>query len=188
MKNKKHHIAIEFISYGDLTDIEFVRCHLRDTSNSSKNSIIICQNYANYGYCSKGKDCTSSHNIDDILDKQGCGFPTKKRKANYDEEENINLEVKKILPSIHSSEKSLLYCGHRAGFDAFMTGFVFAAFLETRCKVKSPLEVITAIKSGFEDTVNKIYLIGKDVPLIVAKGNFAKVSSQHKKKMEKLNI
>ncbi|XP_067144183.1 target of EGR1 protein 1-like isoform X1 [Centruroides vittatus] len=173
MKNEKHYIAIEFVSYKDLSDIEHLRCHLREVPEK-KNSVTVCKNYANHGWCSKGKDCTDSHNVDDVLDKQGCGLPSKKRKIE-------DIKEQEISTSKISVDNSLSHTGHRAGFDAFMTGFVFASFLEAHCKLKSPSGLTAMLESGFDKTVNKIYLIGKNVPLIVTKGNFAKSSSEHKK-------
>jgi len=56
--------------------------------------------------------------------------------------------------------------GHTAGFDAFMTGYIFAHYL---CKFSSCLS----------DLRNKVYLSGKDMPLLLTKSQFTKNSKQH---------
>lgn len=58
--------------------------------------------------------------------------------------------------------------GHRAGFDAFMTGYCFAHFNRAMPDC---------------DIANKVYLTAKDVPLNVVKSHFAKTSLQHRKMM-----
>jgi len=78
--------------------------------------------------------------------------------------------------------------GHRAGYDAFMTGFAFATFLvhQTQLPVDPPdfkPKTICADK-----LVNKIYLVGKEFPLLLQKSSFAKNSVQHDAKMRKLGL
>ena len=81
--------------------------------------------------------------------------------------------------------------GHRAGFDAFMTGYIFAWCLARYGKI--PLQDVTTSKAltvrelvEGEDFLNKIYLGGKDFPLQVAQSNFAKPSKLHLEKLERL--
>ena len=101
---------------------------------------------------------------------------------------------------------------HRAGFDAFMTGFATAAFiarfgstetpegatqlqsLATRQKQGGQLtsrvgQLDQALEScmerhGIGHLTNKLYLSGKDYPLAVAKSSFTKTSTLHKDKMD----
>lgn len=67
---------------------------------------------------------------------------------------------------------------HRAGFDAFMTGYIFAY---ARNLTKNTEESSTAplIPTCF----NKLFLSGKSVPLHVAKSTFSKSSKAHVLKM-----
>lgn len=64
---------------------------------------------------------------------------------------------------------------HRAGFDAFMTGYIFA--FATIQNNEGP-------ESWIPVCANKLYLSGKSVPLHVAKSTFSKSSRAHVTKME----
>ncbi len=67
---------------------------------------------------------------------------------------------------------------HRAGFDAFMTGYIFAyARNLTENTESSTAPLIPAC-------LNKLFLSGKSVPLHVAKSTFSKSSKAHVHKMD----
>ena len=68
--------------------------------------------------------------------------------------------------------------GHRAGFDAFMTGFIFATFISNLSK--------DSTIPGCSHFANKIYLTGKELPWNIARSHFAKVSSQHQEKINRI--
>ena len=85
--------------------------------------------------------------------------------------------------------------GHRAGFDAFMTGFSFVACLTSKSnakdeaeKVPSPLLGGRLVSGAVADAViaNRIYLVSKNFPLLLKKSNFAKNSVCHAEKLKKL--
>lgn len=75
---------------------------------------------------------------------------------------------------------------HRAGFDAFMTGFIFAY----SCTLKKDETGSAEDKEKDEEEhswlpscVNKLYLSGKATPLNVVKSTFSKSSKAHVQKM-----
>ena len=76
--------------------------------------------------------------------------------------------------------------GHRAGFDAFMTGFSLATFLVHQTKLpRNPSDFMSeSINSG--SLVNRVYLVSKDFPMLVQPSAFSKRSLQHDIKMKKL--
>ncbi|KAL8570637.1 hypothetical protein ACOMHN_039074 [Nucella lapillus] len=82
--------------------------------------------------------------------------------------------------------------GHRAGFDAFMTGFVLACLLSKLTTVDEAGEraISAGLKLrqlvGVEDLRNKIYTMGKDHPMMIGKSNFCQPSKNHRERMEKL--
>ncbi|KAJ1555332.1 Target of EGR1, member 1 (Nuclear) [Nowakowskiella sp. JEL0078] len=96
------------------------------------------------------------------------------------------------------SDGSLFECFHSAWFDSYMTGFVFAR----QCLVEvdriesegsSKIEIFLGDSSSDEkyqtfitpDTFkNKLYLMGKEMPLNVTHGNFAKNSKGHLERMK----
>jgi len=61
--------------------------------------------------------------------------------------------------------------GHRAGFDAFMTGYCFACY---------QTELQDSKHTNIMESRNKIYLTAKDMPLTILKSHFVKTSSNHR--------
>lgn len=80
--------------------------------------------------------------------------------------------------SPEATEKKVEGGTHRAGFDAFMTGYIFAF-----ASVASPRNA-EGPDSWIPACANKLYLSGKSVPLHVAKSAFSKSSRAHVTKME----
>jgi len=86
--------------------------------------------------------------------------------------------------------------GHRAGYDAFMTGFSFATFIvhsaliNPEDGVKSePISRLLGVpvRPDFSDLriANRIYLVCKDIPFIVRKSAYCKISLGHYEKYTK---
>jgi len=92
------------------------------------------------------------------------------------EQEVVKISAEDILEqlkSVSSREATHANSGHRAGYDAFMTGFIFAVYKTTKP------ENISLWK-------NKLYLTGKDYPLTVSKSGFVKQSQQHLAKIAQI--
>lgn len=81
--------------------------------------------------------------------------------------------------------------GHRAGFDAFMTGCVFAwsvVAYRQKTRVSSDSGEISAESDiANSEFVNRVYLGGKDFPLHVTHSCFAKPSKCHLEKWQLIN-
>jgi len=75
--------------------------------------------------------------------------------------------------------------GHRAGFDAFMTGCVFA--WSVVAYGRSPTRTAAACDVTNTEFVNRVYLGGKDFPLHVTHSSFAKPSKCHLEKWRQIN-
>ena len=90
--------------------------------------------------------------------------------------------------------------GHRSGIDAFMTGYIFAVFIVSRCKSIDTSNVSNQTSKDFSDditylpsviqknVVNKLYLSGKQIPLPVCKSEFTKTSKNHSEKIIKVYL
>ena len=88
--------------------------------------------------------------------------------------------------------------GHRAGFDAFMTGFSFATFIvhstlidqESSHQSEAVSNLLgVPIRPEFSDLniVNRIYLVCKDIPFMIRKSAFARHSIGHSEKYNFMN-
>merc|ERR1712192_337765 len=117
----------------------------------------------------------------------------KKRKGDVEVEEDTTAKVSKVDEKVTEEEDAvkakagvtLSAGGHRAGFDAFMTGFSLATFLVHQTKLPhNPTDFMPeSIKSG--SLVNRVYLVSKDFPMLVQPSAFSKRSLQHDIKMKK---
>ncbi|RKO84773.1 hypothetical protein BDK51DRAFT_32790 [Blyttiomyces helicus] len=88
---------------------------------------------------------------------------------------SITAPILPAPPTLIVSDASLFEKYHSACFDAYMTGFIFARqMLEHAAQVP--------------EFKNKIALIGKDHPLLIAASSFAKTSAEHRKRMAAAGI
>ena len=94
--------------------------------------------------------------------------------------------------------------GHRAGFDAFMTGYIFAYYAITQPKSKpsfhakdlmvptidichrEPLTRDEAMIAGLSQMRHRLSNRNKPVPLILAKSQFAKTSQAHRENCSRI--
>lgn len=70
---------------------------------------------------------------------------------------------------------------HRAGFDAFMTGFCMATYFH---RYGNP--GVSRMVERLPDFVNKLNLSGKDVPLKITKSQYCKTSTNHNETWKKV--
>ncbi|XP_059357826.1 target of EGR1 protein 1 [Carassius carassius] len=98
--------------------------------------------------------------------------------ASKNENEESQAEASSEAP-VRPKEKKAEGGTHRAGFDAFMTGYIFAHArnLTENTEESSTAPLIPAC-------LNKLFLSGKSVPLHVAKSTFSKSSKAHVHKMD----
>ncbi len=89
-----------------------------------------------------------------------------------------------VTREVHASRTE----GHRAGFDSFMTGFIFTQFIAKHGRFRGLPESPNLSDLGMQDFNNKVTLSGKDIPLQIMKSIFAKTSKDHQEKIEKIKL
>lgn len=146
-----------------------------------------CEPYAAHGHCRDGPQCRLSHDLDVILDheERGTQHRSRKRRRNKGKtaptddvaaddssgqhdaavtESAAPREASSPPPAAGPRWPVRSNC-HRAGFDAFMTGFCAAQCLA----VDGP--------QGLQAHRDRVYLSGKPFPLLVAKSRFSSYST-----------
>lgn len=73
-----------------------------------------------------------------------------------------------------SSGNHILVCkGHTAGYDAFMTGFVFACNLSSLGQISdSSVNFQDPKEIGTRESIGKVYLVGKEFPFLIGKSTY----------------
>ncbi|CAJ0902723.1 5188_t:CDS:2, partial [Entrophospora sp. SA101] len=113
-----------------------------------------CEQYALHGFCSQRMRCGKSHDLDFILDEQAREFENKRK-------QHVSVSMPPtLLPSTKPDQFDMYHSAH---FDAYMTGFIFARQLLKYSDTK----VLNEYR-------NKLYLMGRNLPLLVAKSQFSK--------------
>lgn len=193
-------VSIHFLQYNQEYSIDHGDCALRQ--EPAKISPDICKNFARYGWCGKGDQCCGSHNVDDILDAQASKRrrrsrvkgPSNRDPANASDSEHSTMdltameedEVDTDSPEEVSNRERKFTTGlHRAGFDAFMTGYAFATFVLSYAKHR-PSGDLDAEELGLNELVNRLCLSGKTAPLLIRASNFSKRSAKHVEKFKAL--
>ena len=202
---EKPHVRLTFPDSPHNEDTDSL--YVGSVGEASGEEVEICSSYANHGHCVEGEDCNLSHNIDLIVSQKTAEQHKKwrKRKAGEDESirngSNSNGKQIKLDPNtdgdsskpaksegaVGAPAKSKSGC-HRAGYDAFMTGFSLTTFLVHHTKIPLSPQSWTAQHLNTQKILNRIYLACKDFPLLVQKSAFAKCSGQHHLKLSRLGL
>ena len=187
------HVEIKFPPYPDnYKCVEHIRCTPTQERSIDDESQPVCQDFANHGNC-KNNECQNSHDVDYILavqeDKQQS--KKKKKRKNCDKGASNFTEDNAMQDNVTNGENNSIkvqsdtntVAGHRAGMDAFMTGYSYAAFIWHKAK---NVENDIVIAEELQDTniVNNMYLVCKEFPLLIKKSAFAKNSVSHVEKYE----
>lgn len=95
-----------------------------------------------------------------------------------------NIQISECCDHLPKSEVKVETSTHRAGFDAFMTGYIFAyscAIIDKNVEGQAEKEKEQTL---LPSSINKVYLGGKATPLNIVKSTFSKSSKAHTQKME----
>ena len=186
-----------------------------------RSDIKVCTSFSNHGHCIAGKKCPQSHDIDQVVIGKEANIKKNERKRKrQDIEDSVeSMDTNGIhnetnskgaetttngaTPSPSSTPPpsqppATINCGgHRAGFDAFMTGFSFATFIvhstlmDQDCQQSEAISRLLGVpvKPDFSDLniVNRIYLVCKDIPFMIRKSAFSRNSIGHSEKYNFIN-
>ncbi|OZJ05448.1 hypothetical protein BZG36_01617 [Bifiguratus adelaidae] len=166
----------------------------RKTESSSRP---YCSHFATHGHCKYNKKCGKSHDLDLILDEEEKEEAQKKRKTDSMSESQLSTqETLNEHPQMHPTPSTIVQpvaldaapptlfpstdsvptlprapvpsaqSYHSAHFDSYMTGYIF---LHQSLKLFSVDEMTTEAR-------NRIYLMGKDIPLRLQKSMYTTIS------------
>uniref|UniRef100_H3DJR5 Target of EGR1 protein 1 n=1 Tax=Tetraodon nigroviridis TaxID=99883 RepID=H3DJR5_TETNG len=188
------HVHIEFCQYAAHMS-NYVDYRVCPEASPAAGETALCRQFSAFGWCPNGGQCPLSHDTDLVIQQdENFDSAPQNKVAHLMEDERRRPETlpetdgggrEKEGESNGSEDKSSLVTPddggaaapsktvntgtHRAGFDAFMTGYVFAYARTT---------------SWLPTCLNKVYLSGKAAPLNVAKSSFSRSSKAHQQKME----
>lgn len=143
---------------------------IMDTGESQAK--LLCDEQASDGQCGEKE---TKDDLCDGTEIQGDVLSDNKKENNPYDQTCPGAETVVEKKNMEKSEGGT----HRAGFDAFMTGFIMAYILKWKNSENS-----TAMDPWLPDCHNKLYLSGKSIPLQICKSSFSKSSKAHKVKIE----
>lgn len=183
--DNRPHVRVSFPTYPECCNfVEFRHCPVPDLTGHDTSNI--CDSYANHGHCKSGKSCPNSHDVDLILQKRRAGRKRKKSDIGSESETPAKKNGVNVNGGSEAAVVKKTSGVHRAGYDAFMTGFAFATMLVHHCKLPQSPESFRPAHINAQDIGNKVYLVGKEFPLLIAKSSFSKNSLSHHVKFKKL--
>ena len=171
--------------------VDYINCS-PDINSLIEQNTLVCPAFATHGNC-PSTDCHKSHDVDFILAVQDAKQSRKKKhdsicndKVNNLTEDNSknDSKMKDTNCSTKSTNKNTV-AGHRAGMDAFMTGYSYAAFAWHKTKIVND-EAVMPLEIQDKNIANNMYLVAKEFPLLIKKSAFAKNSESHSEKYEKI--
>jgi hypothetical protein len=167
-------------------------------------SVKWCESYGYHGHCKKGSLCVESHDIELILDGLMKRAVKRKRDAVKAKADSITTIVSRLeIDGAEPATDASLAVPHSAYYDACITAFVFCRYVvQNERRIESDHRGDDNnngnSSSSSEDEVdggekmhapwqtiwrNRIYVIGKHIPLLVYKSQFSKTSKHHQAKL-----
>ncbi|XP_074604541.1 target of EGR1 protein 1-like [Brevipalpus obovatus] len=164
------YITVSFPTNPQLSDHIDHHC-LQTRILQEREGVSLCKDYMTYGWCKKLNNCNHSHEVDLILDQEKKSKKQKKilnklKESESSKEDNdsqdANMEDKKVESSIH-----------RAGYDAFMTGYCFFCLIVKILQGKMNQHgKALLIARELRNYRNSIHLTGKKEPFKVRKSSY----------------
>lgn len=174
---------------------------------------MVCKKFKDYGFCPHKRSCMLSHDVNDVLDMEWKVKDAKRLKrkrkhltssgsseckvdsecyndpsATKDYEKLAACTAQNNHVTVDTTQGSQVSqknrdCGHRAGFDAFMTGYCMATYLLQLGKRNEDNQLTL---SSLGELANRICLSQKAIPLLIAQSQFSHPSASHTQKIKRL--
>ena len=205
-------MQLEFPSYRSVPNnyVQYRGCDSEPLFEPFNPDVQLCSSFANHGHCSEGKRCPKSHDIDQIVISKDANTKRNDRKRKRAKDSGLESmdectdkkAAKPIEPEVvtdhevlNSSKIKQNGGSHRAGYDAFMTGYGFATFIvhsaltnssSTKTCQSEAISRFLGVPTSPEFTdlniMNRIYLVCKDIPFMIRKSAFSRNSVSHTEK------
>ena len=186
----------------DFLDLRNMKTCILSQIPTAGNASNICTHFSEHGWCERGVSCQFTHNVDTILDyhsvKHLISAESEVKKKKYLDTLHLLRKLNdqgpsdtssespvqssssgttNALPDAHSNtvvnESNEQSNAHHSGYDAFMTGYCFATF-------------INDLTINNQQIVNRVYISGHKNPFWIHNSSYTKVSSNFQKKLQGL--
>ena len=210
------YVQLEFPSYANSKTNTYVQhrgCAFEPLFAPYSSEVQLCSSFSNHGHCPDGKKCPKSHDIDQVVLSKDANTKKNDRKRKRPKDSGVEsmdeCHDKHKLASAKDQEKDHEVLmgskidtnggSHRAGYDAFMTGFSFATFIvhsaltnPNEAHKSEALSRLLGVPTTPEFTDlninNRIYLVCKDIPFMIRKSAFSRNSVAHSEKLRVNNL
>lgn len=115
------------------------------------------------------------------LDLKTANVNTKCLCKKNDIENSLSLDsgARDVISENFNGERNSSCSGHSAGFDAFMTGFIFACDITTLGQLPNASAFHNSKELKLNHIAGKVYLIGKEFPFLVRNSSYNGTSANH---------
>ncbi|KAL7642077.1 UNVERIFIED_CONTAM: hypothetical protein RMT77_007951 [Armadillidium vulgare] len=101
------------------------------------------------------------------------------KKNDIENSSSLDSGARDVISENFNGERNSSCSGHSAGFDAFMTGFIFACDITTLGQLPNASAFHNSKELKLNHIAGKVYLIGKEFPFLVRNSSYNGTSANH---------